>query len=714
MTRAWDAEELDGSAIGAVDAPSAAELAAADPVTGTVDVPDAPDAPDVSAAPDVPAARSGVRERDESRSLLVRRWRATSGTTRYVAALAAVSAAAAVLLRHNLFPYLSINNDEVIYLLHAQTLAEGRLFPPAPEPAASYAPWLAAVVDGHYVLKYTPFVPALLAASLLLTGSVSPALALVAASAVIVTYLLGVELSGDRRVAALAATLLALSPLVIIQSALLLSYLPVLVLIQLVVLGLLRGLRTGHGLPLSAAGLTAGIAVAVRPYDVVLLLAPMAIWAVVTMRGRLRWATGCFGAGLLVPTGIVLAFNAAATGHPLTLPFALLEPDDRLGFGVRRLYPSDGAHHFGLSDGLASVGDHLWLLGGWACGGVVLAASGLVCAVRRRLSGPGYSLGAGLVLFLLGYVGFWGAWNAAELWGGIRYVGPFYMMPVLIVLVHLGAGGLVDLAASLRRLPVRAVLGAVAAGMVGLTAFVLTGAVRANLTTTAHDHNLTRMLDDLPGRPLVLVAASPPYLGHPSAVTANPPGLDGSVLFAVSGGVDDLRVLTAHPDRAPYLLRMASGYNRSPDSPSNARVEDLRVVSGREVGIDIALDAPPRGVEAAYLVIEGAGRKLTYPVDVDGRTTARLTVDADGLDAADITDVAPAAEVDMVPGVPAQSRSVTVLLRTVPPGGGPERTADRQTLPVAVDGEQVTVLAPTGEVARVGEGRRPAVRLTLA
>ena len=107
------------------------------------------------------------------------------------------------------------------------------------------------VRGGHYVLKYTPVVPGSHALSLALTGGFATGLALLAAIGVLVTYLLGCEVLGDRRVAALAAVLWALSPLTIVQSALLLPYLPFVVLLRAAALGVLRGLRLSPAAPLA-------------------------------------------------------------------------------------------------------------------------------------------------------------------------------------------------------------------------------------------------------------------------------------------------------------------------------------------------------------------------------------------------------------------------------------------------------------------------------
>jgi len=60
-------------------------------------------------------------------------------------------------------------------------------------------PWLAAAHHGHYVLKYTPLVPAWHALSLLVTGGFGLSLAGIAAGLVVVTFLLAEELLGPNK-----------------------------------------------------------------------------------------------------------------------------------------------------------------------------------------------------------------------------------------------------------------------------------------------------------------------------------------------------------------------------------------------------------------------------------------------------------------------------------------------------------------------------------
>ena len=184
-----------------------------------------------------------------------------------------------------------------------------------------------------------------------------------------------------------------------------------------------------------------------------LFLLPLAGWLVWSERRRLGWAVTRLALGLVPALAALLAFDQAATGSPLTLPFSLLEPNDKLGFGARQLYPSDRPHSFGIVQGLLGVS--ATTSGCSASAGpraaCVLVLLAVVAVVRRRVSTSGRAARSRRACCCcVGYLGFWGAWNAAELWGGTRYVGPFYVMSVLVPIVLLGARGLADLVAARR------------------------------------------------------------------------------------------------------------------------------------------------------------------------------------------------------------------------------------------------------------------------
>src|SRR3954470_8496035 len=99
----------------------------------------------------------GLTRRPRSR---LRAWaRGVAGRPGWrVAALAVAAGAWAAIASARLFPYLTVDKDEAVYLLQADTLRHGRLFPPAPSGSSAGAllPWLSAHVGDHYVPKYTP------------------------------------------------------------------------------------------------------------------------------------------------------------------------------------------------------------------------------------------------------------------------------------------------------------------------------------------------------------------------------------------------------------------------------------------------------------------------------------------------------------------------------------------------------------------------------
>src|SRR2546430_4798116 len=170
--------------------------------------------PEVAAAPvPLPARPPTVSDRGRSRPAVA------VGALALAAALWAVAASALFV------PRLTDNGDEAVYLLQAESLRAGHLFPPAAEPTRAFLPWLSTTVGHHYVTKYTPVFPAFIALGHRAFGSDRAALALTAAGAVVACYLLAQEVLGRRREGALAAGLLARSPLLAIQNPTHLRYL---------------------------------------------------------------------------------------------------------------------------------------------------------------------------------------------------------------------------------------------------------------------------------------------------------------------------------------------------------------------------------------------------------------------------------------------------------------------------------------------------------
>src|SRR4051794_15779592 len=84
--------------------------------------------------------------------------------------LSVLAAVLSVVVHETLFPHGSVDNDEVAYLLHAQSIAHGHLFLDSPQPASAYQPWFFTPGPHGLVSKYLPVVSALYAAGLVLFG----------------------------------------------------------------------------------------------------------------------------------------------------------------------------------------------------------------------------------------------------------------------------------------------------------------------------------------------------------------------------------------------------------------------------------------------------------------------------------------------------------------------------------------------------------------
>ncbi len=360
---------------------------------------------------------------------------------------------------------------------------------------------------------------------------------------------------------------------------------------------------------LVAVGLLASAAAVARPFDAVLLLtAPLLRTARCLRRSSTLLRSVAWGAaGALPLVTAVLAYDRFATGSVLRLPFGLLEPNDKLGFGQRRLLPEGGAHDFGLTQSLQGSWTHMAIEPlTWFAGGALLLPLALVGLTRwRRLDAGLRTLLCSVGLFLLGYLTFWGPYFASILWGGVRTVGPFYALPLLLP-AALAATAFVD---TLRR------AWSICLIPLALFAFVLNarqavgaaGLARQEARQTAAVLNA---VDSVPAGQQILVLADPPYLGHPVSGLVNQAGGERLALagrFPVpttSAGTPELLELPrAYPRVGPssFVLRrtILSSGRRVPLAVSVSRavapvnVQDLLVVSraGRSRGCRLATAA---------------------------------------------------------------------------------------------------------------------------
>jgi hypothetical protein len=488
-----------------------------------------------------------------------------------------------------------------------------------------------------------------------------------------------------------------------IQGALALAYVPFLALAELTFWGLITGARRGSFRRLVVAGLCGGLGFAIRPWDALLLLTPAAIWVLWTGRGqRLRLIAGSL-AGLAAPAAGLLWYDSVATGSPLKLPFSLFQSGDSLGWGVRRLFPGEPAHHFGLAEGWEGLWRHLILVGGgWVFGGVVLVALAIYGLVRLKPRGAGVAILAGGLLLTLGYLYFWGTWNAAVLWGGVRYVGPFYLMPILIPLTILGANGLIALA---RVATWRAAVTAVAA--TAISGVTLGYAIVGNAGLQEDNATLAKTVA-AQGSSLTFVSVYPSYLQHPSSVVANatPPG--GRTVYALPRGGDDFAVISNYPGRALFRLRLLGSYGQRPHKNFQARLEKLSVVSAKTLAFDLHTNVPET-VRSARLVLTVGDQQSNIPMVPGSSSQLKLTLSA-GPGTTGLTGSKLALN-NVRPG----RDGLAVLTLLVVRNHGPETVYDRQRLAL-VDGPNGTlrVMAPSGLVKVLGKYAQPAMTLQIA
>lgn len=419
----------------------------------------------------------------------------------------ALAALSALLLSLTVFRNGSLNNDEGVYLLQAHELLHGHLLAPTAGGDASQ-PWLFAPVDGGYASKYLPLLAALYAVGLLVSGHVWPVTVLLAAAVPWLVFRLARRCGISERRAVVAAALVALSPAVLVQGGLALSYLPFLV--TMLTCWLLAVRLSAVGAQPWAPGLAAALGFAMRPLDAVVLCAPVVLWAVLVRSERWR-ALGRAALGA-APVGVaVAAYNAVVTGSPTRMPFSLLTPDDAVGFGDRRLYPEDPLHPFHRAESELAMKAHFWTEPRtWFAAALVVLVLAGVAVLQRRTTQPTLVIAATAVPFLAAYSVFWGPWSASINWTGTRVVGPFYALPLIPVLALLA----VQAQIAWRRVLVPVLVVAVA---IGLWANVRQGerALDQARTDASRTATLLEVAEHAHERGPLLVDADPPYLGHP-------------------------------------------------------------------------------------------------------------------------------------------------------------------------------------------------------
>lgn len=519
------------------------------------------------------------------------------------------------------FPYLSDNNDEAVYLLQADALRHGRLSPPAPRNGDAFLPWLSAQWGDRFVLKYTPVHAGIIAVSRTIAGSDRAALGLVAAGAVVCCYLLAREALGDRRRALIATAFFLLSPMFLIQSATFLPYLSALAILLGFGAALLRGVRRRSAGLLWLSGLLLGLAVFARPYEALLFAAPFGVWLIVVHRrapGRGLADAGWLCLGAVLPLLAMLAFFNVATGSPFRSPFTILNPRDTIGFGSRGMIPTWPSINFTPARAWEGMIRHVALTGIWSFGGLALMVFAVLALVKRR-SGFEPWLALIAVTIPLGYFFFWGSYGAT-MWGGPWRFGPFYYLPVFVPLAILGASGFVDFWARQR-----VVGGLTLVGMLVVSGFVLTTAQASHRLFTQERVRLyagLRAATSLERAIVFLPQIQGPWLLQPFALARNTASYDGEVIWAIDRGDDEnLRVLDEFRGRSPYRVR-AIPVEGDPDTPTTldfvTTLEPMQVERGPQVPIQLVVRNPTPS-RLLFVDVTMGRRKVSFLLDTQSR-----------------------------------------------------------------------------------------------
>ncbi|WP_327052026.1 DUF7846 domain-containing protein [Halomicrococcus gelatinilyticus] len=603
------------------------------------------------------------------------RWRATP-TNRGVPALvlpvtAGLLAAAIVFwLSTNVFPYLSVNHDEGVYLQQAAMLLDGQAFLHTQFPDA-FRPWFF-VVDGNRMYsKYTP-VPAAVFALGKLAGNFQYALVGVAAAnaALVVTL---TRDAFDARTAALAGVALLGTPLFLLTSATFLPYAPTTMLNLAFAAAYVRAVRRDDHRWAAAAGVFTGLAFFARPYTAVLFVLPFAAhgllelartrpdhltrpWPPAFRRVVGRYAVvSAFG---LAWVGVTLAYNWYVTGSPLVFPYAAFAPQDGLGFGHRELLGYERDYTPLLA--LRANARLLWTFATrWTVAapvGTLLAAVGVGAFLRRARSGwanrPGLSdrelrgIFAGLlVTVVVGNVYFWGNLNVlADLAdpddGFVALFGPFYHFDLLLPLSAFAASGTVAVATVVRRLARshldrRRATVALAVALLVTVPVVAVAEQRALGPPVAANEALSEKhaaaYEPFEDRDLsnALVFVPTPYggwLNHPFQVLRNGPSLGGDVVYVQDrDAADDFAVVDAYDDRTLYRYTYRGQWGPAADATVTPRLEELAVQEGERVRLETTVGIPAN-TDHVTVQLESGDVVATYTLNA----TARGTVDGDG------------------------------------------------------------------------------------
>ena len=610
-------------------------------------------------------------------------------------------------LAHEVFPYHSLNHDEGVYLQQAAMLLDGHLTT-SPPVEGVFRPWFFVDAGDHLYPKYAPVTAAMFAVGGLL-GAYRLALAVIAVAVVALVYATVAE-AFDRRTGAVAALVLAATPLFLVQASVFLPYVPTLAWLLLFAWAFLRADRTGSHRWAALAGLGAGVGFFARPYTAVLFALPFVAHALWTMGrdGRpaiyRQFVTAAVG---LLGVAVALGYNAAMTGSPLVFPYEAFAPHDGLGFGYRAILDHEMTYtpEIALETARVVVTQYVVRWSVAAPLGVVAAVAGVALLAVRRTPNVDRRLAlAGIApSILLGQLYFWGTYNAigdvADPGVGLfGHLGPYYHLGLIVPTAALAAHALVvgwdRLWPRVRSIDGRgARVGALAlalllASLVGTTAVAgVDDTLEPNREVTAAYEEGYAPVDETEFEDaLVFLPTSyGPWLNHPFQYLRNGPDYGGEVVYSMDRRV--FEVLEAYPERTPYRFSYRGDWAPVGGDAVTPRLQKLAVVESDAARLEIRAGVPERTRSITVYADTGAGNRTTIAgTPVDG--TVDLGVHVDG-DHATVSGPSLASPIS----VPVDGRD-TVDLDVFVDTGALDSLEYRLDLPVDRSGGQVRAVTP--------------------
>lgn len=318
--------------------------------------------------------------------------RAVPGLVWIAAALATGLAALFAVFAYQRHPHVP---DEVVYLLHARTFADGRLFLPLPPVREAFDLDLMTYEATRWFSPVPPGWPAVLALGVLagVPWLVNPILTGVN---VLLAWRLLRHLY-DAPTARLATLLLALSPWNLFLGMSWMTHTTTLTAALVAALAVQRVRRTGALWPTAPGGLALGYLGLNRPLEGLVIAVLLGFWTL-RIDGRWRPVPAFLLAGLSAAAGTLgLLYNRALTGDPLRFPIMAYTDalygarSNALGFGPDRGLGWSGLDPFpghGLRDVVVNTALNVFQvnreLHGWLAGSLLLLGWFLVTARWTR------------------------------------------------------------------------------------------------------------------------------------------------------------------------------------------------------------------------------------------------------------------------------------------------------------------------------------------